>query len=1175
MKNQPFSFFAKQTLELIFRIKWRLLAFPMVASLVMFTQDALAAVLGSSAGEKENSRLLRTMGISSNNVSYYARPGLSIGTIDGGMSPYTFVSGLGNDNAYFTILPGDILVLNRPIANLNKAVLTVDIIDGADGLQTLTLNVTDLPSGGLGTFTQNTGTNLISSNGSTQAVYGDVDQDGNVDVVTAHGTSFTFARNNGDGTFTETVIAALGAGSPAISDVELADLDNDGDLDIVLARDSGETGSAPQTIFEFTGATFVGGDKYLQYPTIELFDADGDGLLDIMGSFTGGTDQRVNLNIDGLNFNSSGGNVYGISDNGEVELGDIDNDGDLDATIRSDVSITFFTSAAGSFTPAGLPIEGVAGKHRLADLDNDGDLDLVYSASASLYFRFNDGSGVFSSGPLQPSLFSGGGNIIEIKTGDIDGDGNLDVVILDDAGNIQISSYDPGNGNFADFQATAVPAAVSISSIELADFEGDGDLDLFVAKNNEVNEVWLQNGLVPPMLVTTTTPTQNEANILTSADIVINFDANLDGASLTAANITVVGSQSGRATGTFTGGGTTTITFNPDFDFLSNEIVTVTITDQVQSTTNIPANPYSSSFRLASAPFEGAFVKKSTILDGVVDAAASWGDYDNDGDLDLVVGGWDFEYINSITKIYRNDAGVFTDINASLEPLYNPYFSWGDYDNDGDLDLFLTGFGAASPVAILYDNNAGIFEINANSFTGVYYSASEWGDFDNDGDLDLVVQGLLNGASTASTILYRNDAGTFVNHNAGLTALNKGSITWGDYDNDGDLDLLSTGYTSSNASSEAIIYSNNNGIFTNINAGLTGKNNGRAEWGDYDNDGDLDILIAGSNISSNAPDIYRNDAGSFVNINAGLLNNAEGDASWGDYDGDGDLDFVINGSGVSDFTTTLYTNNAGSFTDSGIRFDNYGYGSADWGDFDGDGDIDLLITGTDDFNGGRISLYENTLAPPTILNATEVATDGFIANVIVPSGAADIILDVSTDSTFGSFLSGGQNLSIGTSGSATISVSLTAGTRYFYRAKSDFGGAGESVYYTSKGFMVEPGNSLVFTAPDYTQVFDNDILEPTGDFTIEFWFKTTLNTLGVFLEKGNSDVEYSVQQFPGNVIGLKVNGGEMTTNSSYNDGNWHHVAIVYRGPNDGTIYVDGVDDTNPTITLGTPTYFAG
>ncbi|MFT7282063.1 MAG: hypothetical protein ACI9DM_001795, partial [Cyclobacteriaceae bacterium] len=101
-------------------------------------------------------------------------------------------------------------------------------------------------------------------------------------------------------------------------------------------------------------------------------------------------------------------------------------------------------------------------------------------------------------------------------------------------------------------------------------------------------------------------------------------------------------------------------------------------------------------------------------MDGVVDAAASWGDYDNDGDLDLVVGGWDFEYINSITKIYRNDAGVFTDINASLEPLYNPYFSWGDYDNDGDLDLFLTGFGAASPVAILYDNNAGIFEINAN-----------------------------------------------------------------------------------------------------------------------------------------------------------------------------------------------------------------------------------------------------------------------------------------------------------------------------------------------------------------------------------------------------------------------------------------------------------------------------
>lgn len=119
-----------------------------------------------------------------------------------------------------------------------------------------------------------------------------------------------------------------------------------------------------------------------------------------------------------------------------------------------------------------------------------------------------------------------------------------------------------------------------------------------------------------------------------------------------------------------------------------------------------------------------------------------------------------------------------------------------------------------------------------------------------------------------------------------------------------------------------------------------------------------------------------------------------------------------------------------------------------------------------------------------------------------------------------------------------------------------------------------PGNALPFTDVDHVLINDDATLEMTGDFTIEFWLNTTETGNNIILEKGTSNSEYSIQQFSGDVIGLNVNG-TMSTNGSYNDGNWHHVAVVYRGSNDGTIYVDGIDDTNGTNTLGTPSFSTG
>jgi uncharacterized membrane protein YeaQ/YmgE (transglycosylase-associated protein family) len=268
--------------------------------------------------------------------------------------------------------------------------------------------------------------------------------------------------------------------------------------------------------------------------------------------------------------------------------------------------------------------------------------------------------------------------------------------------------------------------------------------------------------------------------------------------------------------------------------------------------------------------------------------------------------------------IYRNNSGLFTDINAGLTGVSSSSVAWGDYDNDGDLDILISGYTGKTYISRIYRNDKGVFtDINAG-LTGVSSSSVAWGDYDNDGDLDF----LLTGSSSSGTIskIYRNDSGVFTDVNAGLTGVSSSSVEWGDYDNDGDLDILLTGNTGTSSAPVPIskVYRNNgDGIFTDINAGLYGVYRGPANWGDFDNDGDLDILLAGADGSSNyLSKIYRNDGnGVFTDINAGLEGVYMSSADWGDYDNDGDLDILLAGYTGSATVLKIYRNNSGVFTD--------------------------------------------------------------------------------------------------------------------------------------------------------------------------------------------------------------------------------------------------------------------
>jgi hypothetical protein len=197
----------------------------------------------------------------------------------------------------------------------------------------------------------------------------------------------------------------------------------------------------------------------------------------------------------------------------------------------------------------------------------------------------------------------------------------------------------------------------------------------------------------------------------------------------------------------------------------------------------------------------GTFADLNLGLPGVQESAVAWGDYDNDGLPDfLVLGNTNAATKVNLSRLYRNlGNGTFTNSGLSLPPLHSGALAWGDYDNDGWLDFVISGDAATNfgfTTRIYHNNRDGTFtDIQAPA--GPHYrGAAAWGDMDNDGWLDLVMTG-----STTNSLrgeIYLNSGGTFANKmNAELPRAEDGSLALGDIDNDGRLDVLMTGHDSS------------------------------------------------------------------------------------------------------------------------------------------------------------------------------------------------------------------------------------------------------------------------------------------------------------------------------------------------------------------------------------------
>jgi len=420
--------------------------------------------------------------------------------------------------------------------------------------------------------------------------------------------------------------------------------------------------------------------------------------------------------------------------------------------------------------------------------------------------------------------------------------------------------------------------------------------------------------------------------------------------------------------------------------------------------------------------------ERASLLPEDMGSGVAWGDFDDDGDDDLFVVNYAAPYLVDLgsvgpegaSRLYRNDGGMFLDITADAglsRPMRGNAAAWGDYDADGDLDLYLSGCGANR----LYRNDAGMFTDVAPA-AGVdddgFGAGIAWFDADGDGWIDLYVCNYVDftyrasdrarherqyGAEVPYTLnpssyaaqanrLYRNlGDGTFLDVALAAGVENPDGRSLGaapfDFDMDGDIDL----YVANDVSANGVFRNNGDGTFEDIGAqSLAADYRGAMGMavGDADHDGDLDLFVTHWIAQENAffenmhsegwvddeghRRLFFMDSAELLGLGQVSLNTVGWSTGFVDFDNDGldDL-WVANGHTLEDELDStklrpqrlqlfrqiegegFFDVSAAACADMAEPLVGRGGASSD---FDGDGRVDLIVSA----HSGQPRLFRNT-----------------------------------------------------------------------------------------------------------------------------------------------------------------------------------------------------------------------
>lgn len=365
-------------------------------------------------------------------------------------------------------------------------------------------------------------------------------------------------------------------------------------------------------------------------------------------------------------------------------------------------------------------------------------------------------------------------------------------------------------------------------------------------------------------------------------------------------------------------------------------------------------------------------------LPNVGSSSSAWADFNNDGLLDIALTGVD----NSNAKtagIYINQGdNTFSALGAGIEAVSDGAIATADFNNDGWMDLLITGVNSSdNRITRFYQNGGdGTFSPVDAGFAGVAFSDAVFADINNDGRQDLFLLGV-DDAGERITKIYTNDTDGFTTSPIALTGVSQGSLLAIDFNKDGFTDLLYHGVDNAN---QPVIYyylNDKNGSLALTPTSLSGLGNGKATAGDINRDGYPDLLLTGSRFGTSYTKIYLNHTGSTFTPYLSLPGTVETTATFGDYDADGDTDLFYSGLEGTVFESYLYENDQPDLTNSGIAFPGISSGESGFADYNNDGKPDLLITGYT-VTAPASNLYKNIQAN---VNTTPTAPDGLTEQI--------------------------------------------------------------------------------------------------------------------------------------------------------------------------------------------------